>query len=343
MRVLFIGGTGNISSACVERCVQQGYKVAILHRGRHCAGFAGQVREIIGDRNDPTVLAEAAAEHWDVVANFLGFTPDQVERDLHAFSGQVGHYVYVSSASAYQKPPTSYLITESTPLCNPFWEYARNKIACEDRLMRAYREEGFPVTIVRPSYTYGPTWIPSGVGGHGYTVLGRMRRGLPVISHGDGQSLWVMTTSADFAVGFLGLFGQRNALGHAFHITSDEVLTWDQIYETMAAAGGCRAELVHIPSEFIAAAHPPWGPGLLGDKAYSVVFDNTKIRRLVPEFRATTRFAEGIARSIAWHDADPSRQQIDPDVSRTMDRIIAAYREGLERARPIPEGGSQWA
>lgn len=343
MRVLYIGGTGNISTACVERSLAKGHEVTLLYRGTQRTGHAGRVQEIIGDRNDPATLQEAARAHYDVVANFLGFTPDDVERDLAAFSGHTAQYVYVSSASAYQKPPVSHVITESTPLGNPFWEYSRGKIACEERLVRAHREDGFPVTIVRPSYTYGPTWIPSGVGGHGYTVLGRMRRGRPVISHGDGQALWVMTTSADFAVGYVGLFGQIGALGQAFHITGDEALTWDAIYRTIARAGGAEAELVHIPSEFVAAMQPRWGPGLLGDKTYSVVFDNTKIKRLVPEFRATTTFAEGIARSIAWHDADPARQVIDPETSATMDRIIARYRECLEGSRPRSEPEPRWA
>ena len=271
MRVLFIGGTGNISTACVQRAVTLGQQVTVLNRGRREAHFGRAVEEFHADRNDPSALSALGARHYDVVANFLGFQAEQVEMDLRAFDGQVGQYLFVSTASAYRKPPTNPLITESTPLGNPFWPYARDKIACEARLMRAFGETGFPVTIVRPSYTVGPTWIPSSVGGHGYTVVGRMRRGQPIISHGDGQSLWGMTSSDDFAVGFVGLFGREQAIGEAYHITSDEVLTWDGIYHTIARAAGVQAEVVHIPSELIATMVPRFGPGLLGDKMYSTV------------------------------------------------------------------------
>ena len=328
MRVLFIGGTGNISSACVERALELGYKVSLLNRGRRPAEFSAPVETIIGDRNDPDVLVKAARKRFDVVANFVGYEPAQIEKDIAAFEGQTGQYIFVSTASAYQKPPNHYLITESTPLRNPYWEYSRLKIACEDRLLRAYRESGFPMTIVRPSYTYGPTWIPCSVGGHGYTVVGRMRRGQPIICHGDGTSLWVMTFRTDFALGFVGLFGNECAVGEAFHITSDEVLTWEQIHRTIARRAGCQPEIVYVSARFIQAIHPAWGPGLLGDKAHSVVFDNSKIKRLVPEFEAKVSFSEGIRRSLAWHDADPRRQVIDEEVSSTMDRIIAAWRRG---------------
>jgi len=334
MKVLFIGGTGNISSACVQLALEKGYETSLLNRGSRSLSFEGQVNLIKGDRNDPELLKQVAeSTYYDVVANFVGFTPEQIAKDIMAFSGKIGQYLFISSASVYQKPPNHFIITESTPLRNPFWKYSRDKIACEEKLVQAYREKGFPITIVRPSYTYGPTWIPCSVGGHGYTVVGRMRQGLPIISHGDGQSLWVMTFNADFAVGFVGLFGQDQAIGEAFHITSDEVLTWDQIYRTIAKAAGCQAEIIHIPSEFIAAVNPEWGASLLGDKAYSVVFDNSKIKRLVPEFRPKVKFAEGIARSIAWHDQDPSRQVIDPLVNQTMEHIIQLYKEALQKAQ----------
>ena len=212
MKVLFLGGSGNISSACVPLAVAKGYDVTVLNRGRRAAEFGPGVKTILGDRNDPARMRQVADEgHYDVVANFIAYTPEQIELDLAAFQGRVGQYIFISSASVYQKPPNYHIITESTPLYNPYWLYSRNKIACEDRLVRAYREDGFPMTIVRPTYTYGPTWIPSGVGGQGYTVVDRMRQGLPVISHGDGASLWVMTYNADFAVGFVGLFGQLAA------------------------------------------------------------------------------------------------------------------------------------
>jgi len=326
MQVLFIGGTGNISSACVELALKRGHQVSLLNRGQSAHSFGDRVEVIAGDRNDPTALRRVAqSAFYDVVANFVGYTPAQVELDIAAFSGRIGQYVFISSASAYQKPPNHYVVTESTPLRNPFWEYACDKIACEECLTRAYREQGFPMTIVRPSYTYGPTWIPCAVGGHGYTVVARMRQGLPIISHGDGQSLWTMTFHTDFALGFVGLFGKAQALGEAFHITSDEVLTWDQIYHTIAHVAGCEARLVHIPSDFIAALYRQAGGSLLGDKAYSVVFDNSKVKRVVPEYKAIVSFAEGIARSLAWHDADPARQVVNEEANRMMDDLITTY------------------
>ncbi len=337
MRVLFLGGTGNISSACVERALSLDHQVSILTRGKRELTFSGPVKAIEGDRHDGQRLRQVAQEgRYDVVVSFLGFTAADVALDMEAFGGQVAQYIHISSASAYQKPPNSYLITEWTPLHNPFWQYSRDKIACEQVLMDAYRQTGFPVTIVRPSYTYGPTWIPSGVGGHGYTLLHRLRTGKPIISHGDGSSLWVMTHTTDFAVGLVGLFGLPQALGEAYHITSDEVLTWDQIYRTIAAAAGVEAQIVHIPSDLIAALAPDWGGSLLGDKAHSVVFDNTKIKRAVPQFRAVVPFAEGIRRSIAWHDADPAARCVpNVQVDGRMDDIISAYerlRQGIVSA-----------
>jgi nucleoside-diphosphate-sugar epimerase len=324
MRILFIGGTGNISTECVELALERGHQVSVLSRGQRPLPFSQPVRQILGDRHDPVLLRQTALDgKYDVVANFIGYTPEEIEMDIAAFSGQVGQYLFISSASAYQKPPNHYLTTESTPLCNPFWEYSRLKIACEERLNAAYRTSGFPMTIVRPSYTYGKSWIPSGVGGQGYTVTDRMRRRQPVVSHGDGQSLWVMTSASDFALGFVGLMGRFRAIGEAFHITSDEVLTWDQIYLTIARAAGCTPQLVHIPSEAIAARYTRPGASLLGDKAYSTVFDNSKIKRVVPDFRARISFAEGMERSMAWFDADPRRQQVDPEVNAMLDRLCS--------------------
>jgi nucleoside-diphosphate-sugar epimerase len=336
MKVLFLGGSGNISSACVELALRQGYDVTCLNRGRRPTGLSTGIKSIVGDRNDAARLRQAAEEgHYDVVANFVAYAPEQIEIDLAAFCGRVGQYIFISSASVYQKPPNHYVITESTPLYNPYWEYSRKKIACEDRLMKAYREQGFPITIVRPTYTYGPTWIPSAVGGQDYTVVDRMRKMLPVISHGDGTSLWVMTFNGDFAVGFVGLFGQMKAIGEAFHITSDEVLTWDQIYQTMGRAAGVpNVKLVHIPSEFVLALYPDIGAGLVGDKACSVVFDNSKIKRLVPEFHPMTSFAHGMARAVAWYDADPAaRHVVDAETNRVMDHLILAYQRGIELAK----------
>lgn len=329
MKVLFIGGTGNISTACVERALAKGYEVTVLNRGSHNEGLDPRVRVIVGDRHDGALLERVAREgRYDVVANFVGYTPDQVALDVAAFDGQVGQYLFISTASAYQRPPNHYVITESTPLRNPYWEYARLKIACEDLLAQAYRERGFPITIVRPSYTYGPTWIPCSIGGHAYTVVHRMRQGLPIVCQGDGQGLWVLTHNSDFAVGFVGLFGAPQAIGEAFHITSDEALTWEAIYRTMGRAAGCaEIEIVYVPMQTIAALYPELGPGLLGDKGYSVVFDNSKIKRVVPEFRAVVPFREGIARSIAWADADPAHRHIINDkVNTMMDGLIRAQR-----------------
>jgi nucleoside-diphosphate-sugar epimerase len=325
-----MGGTGNISSACVQLALERGMEVTLLNRGQRTTAFDGRVATITGDRNDPAVLRRVAEGNYDVVANFIAYTPEQVELDIAALQGHVGQYIYISSASVYQKPPNYHVITESTPLYNPYWEYSRQKIAGEDRLVAAYRASGFPMTIVRPTYTFGPTWIPCAVGGQGYTVVDRMRRGVPIISHGDGQSLWVMTFHTDFALGFVGLFGRAAAIGEAFHITSDEVLTWDQIYQTIARAAGAVAKIVHIPSDFIAARVPQWGGTLVGDKAYSVVFDNSKIKRVVPEFRATVSFAEGIRRAMAWFDADPARRVVREGDNRLMDDLIATYQRALQ-------------
>jgi len=326
MKVLFIGGAGNISSACVELALELGWDVTVLTRTVHACSFQRRVDWKTGDRSDAAFLCRLAREtRFDVVCEFIGFHPADVELDLNAFSGQVGQYLFISSATVYQKPPKSYIIREDTPLENPFWDYAREKIACENLLTKAHRESRFPATIVRPSYTYGPTWIPAGVGGPAYTYVYRMRKGLPVISHGDGQSLWTMTHNTDFAQAFVGLFGAASAIGEAFHITSDEVLTWDQIYEAMGRAAGAAPRIIHLPSEVIAHKHPEWGPGLIGDKRFSVVFDNSKVKRVVPGFKAKVTWSEGIARSIAWHDADPARQQPNAEANKVMDELVELH------------------
>jgi nucleoside-diphosphate-sugar epimerase len=336
MKVLFLGGTGNISSACVDLALQQGWEVTLLTRGRKDSGLGDRVRYIFGDRNEAALLERAAKERrYDVVANFIGYTPDEVQKDIAAFRGRTAQYIFISTAAVYQKPAPHYRITEASPLGNAFWEYARLKIACEELLFSENRNSGFPVTIVRPSYTYGLTWIPSSVGGHGYTVLGRMRKALPVISHGDGQSLWVMTFNEDFAAGFVGLFGLREAIAEAYHITSEEVLTWDEIYREIGRAAGLEVELIHLPSDLIAAIYPPWGGSLLGDKAYSTVFDNSKIKAAVPAFRATTSFAAGIRKSIEWHDARPEKCVIDEKINDVMDHLVGVYRDA---AKPMVHG-----
>ncbi len=262
---------------------------------------------------------------FDVVVDWIAYTPDDVERDLALFRGRVGQYVFISSASAYEKPPSNYLITESTPLSNPFWEYSRDKIACEERLMQAYRDEGFPVTIVRPSMTYD-TNLPIALGGWGtYTLADRLMRGRPIIVHGDGSSLWVVTHADDFANGFIGLLGNERALGQAFHITTDEVLTWDQIYRTIAEALGVVPQIVHVPSDFIVQVAPHHAGSLLGDKTWSVVFDNSKIKSFVPGFEATVRFRDGIRRTLEWFSADAARRTVDEAVNAEMDRILELY------------------
>lgn len=329
MRVLFIGGNGIISSACSALALERGHDLFLLKRGETSLRPVPEgARVLHGDIRDPRSAARALGDlTFDVVVNWVAFTPEHIETDLGLFRGRTGQYVFISSASAYQKPPARLPIVESTPLANPFWRYSRDKIACEERLTRAYRDEGFPVTVVRPSHTYDRTLLPMD---GGYTVVDRMRRGQPVVVHGDGTSLWVLTHHRDFALGFVGLLGNPQALGDTFHITSDEWLTWNQIFELVARAAGVRAEIVHVPSEVIAAYDPGWGAGLLGDKAHSVVFDNTKIKRAVPEFRATIPFARGAEEIMAWFDADPARQVVDERLNRTMDRIIEAARS----ARP---------
>jgi nucleoside-diphosphate-sugar epimerase len=331
MKLLFLGGTGNISTACVDLALQQGHDVAVLNRGRSASRVQGAVRVVTGDRDDAALLRRTAeGTRFDAVVDFLAFRPEQVEMAIDAFRDRAGQYVFISSTSAYEKPVAHHVVTEATPLGNPFWEYARLKIACEERVTRAWRETSFPATVVRPSYTYGPTWIPSGFGGQDYTVVGRMRRSLPIVCHGDGTSLWVMTAASDFAAGLLGLLGQAAALGEAFHITSDEVLTWDAVYRAIAHAAGAEPRLVHVPSDLIAALYPDRGGSLLGDKAWSVVFDNTKIRRFVPAYRARVSFAEGMARSLAWFDADPARRVVNGESDRRIERVIAAQARAAE-------------
>ena len=335
MRVLFIGGTGLISSACSEAVLAGGDELWLLNRGRHAGSPAG-VKLLQGDAHDDRELAKLVdGKDWDVVVDWVAYVPADVARDVGAFHGNTGQYIFISSASAYQKPPAHWFVTESTPLSNPHWQYSRDKIACEELLAGAYRDEGFPSTVVRPSLTYGNLVIPLSVNSwtKSYTAVDRMRRGLPVIVQGDGLSLWTITHNTDFAKGLVGLLGHRGSIGHAFHITSDEALTWDQIYRATAEAAGVRSpRLVHIATDFISACLPDHLGGLQGDKSHSALFDNAKIRRFVPDFVATTRFSDGIARTIAWFDAEPARRQIDAAANAAWDRLIDAYDRGLEAA-----------
>jgi len=335
MRVLFIGGTGVISTACTALAAERGIDLTLATRGRRPARLPAGVKTLAVDIDDAAGAARVFGDlRFDVVVDWIAFTPDQIERDLALFRRRPGQYIFISSASAYQKPAAHYLITESTPLGNPFWDYSRNKIACEERLLRAWREEGFPVTIVRPSLTYGETQVPLAVNSwaKSFTAIDRMRRGKKVIVPGDGSSLWVITHNTDFAKGLVGLLGHEQAIGQAFHITTDEVMTWDQFYRIAGAAAGVEPRLLHIPSDFIAACIPEKLGSLTGDKAVSVVFDNSKIKRFVPEYRATVRFGEGIRRTIAWFDQDPARQEIDHAANAQWDKLIAVYEKGLSEA-----------
>ncbi len=327
MKILFIGGTGFISTAVSRLAIDKGYELYLLNRGLRLPDLPG-IHHLVADvhRPDEVRLALLGME-FDVVVDWIAYTPEDIERDLELFRGRVKQFVFISSASAYQKPPAHYIITESTPLYNPYWQYSRDKIACEERLMQAYRGEGFPVTIVRPSLTYDPNF-PIAIGGWGcYTLADRLKKGLPIIVHGDGSSLWVVTHAEDFGRGFLGLLGNGQTLGHAFHITSDEVLTWDQIYRTIAEALGVEANIVHIASDFIARVAPQLAGSLLGDKTWSVVFDNSKIKSFVPGFQASIPFRDGIRRTLAWFAADEKRQRVDEAVNAEMDHILALYRE----------------
>jgi len=325
MRALFIGGTGMISSAVSRAAIDAGFELYLLNRGSRSIPPTG-ARVLTADiHHADDVRSALGALEFDVVVDWIAYTPDDVERDLELFSDRVWQYVFISSASVYEKPPTSYLITESTPLRNPYWEYSRNKIACEERLMRAWRGDGFPVTIVRPSMTYDRN-LPIALGGWGtYTLADRLLSGRPIIVHGDGSSLWVVTHADDLAKGLLGLLGNERALGEAFHITSDEVLTWNQIYQTIAEALGVEAKIVHVPSDFIAGVAPEMAGSLLGDKTWSVVFDNSKIKSVVPEYVATIPLHDGIRRTIGWFAADQKRRHVDETVNAEMDRILAAY------------------
>jgi nucleoside-diphosphate-sugar epimerase len=323
---LFLGGTGIISSACVSEAVAAGHDVTVLNRGTTShRPLPDGVQVITADVRDHNSLDTALrAETFDVVADFLSFEPDHVQAHIERWTDKAGQYIFISSASVYQTPPARLPVVESTPLRNPVWRYARNKIACEDMLVGAYRRTGFPMTIVRPSHTYDRTSLPF----HGgWTHIERMRRGKPVIVHGDGTSLWTLTHHCDFARAFVGLFGDVRNHGDAFHITSDEVLTWDQIALALATAAGVDANIVHIPTDAIAAAgvDADWGDSLAGDKAHSLFFDNSKIQAAVPGWRAEIPYWRGAREIIEWHYADAARRVFEDDLDAAMDRLIARF------------------
>jgi nucleoside-diphosphate-sugar epimerase len=321
LRVLFIGGTGIISSGCVPRLLAAGHDLTVLNRGTTTSRpLPDGVPVLTADVRDAAAVRQALGDReFDVVVDWVAYTPEHVRSDVDFFAGRTGQYVFISSASAYDKPPRRLPITESTPLRNPYWVYSQEKIACEDLLVQAYRDSGFPMTIVRPSHTYDRTSVP--IPG-GWTQLDRMRRGLPVVVHGDGTSLWTLTHHTDFARGFVGLLGNTRAIGEAYTITGDDVLTWNQIYAILGQAAGVEPHLVHVASATIAAAIPQWGPGLLGDKSHSAVFDNSKIKSLVPEFVATVPFEQGAREIIAWRDEDPARRVVDADLDRAIDDLV---------------------
>jgi nucleoside-diphosphate-sugar epimerase len=334
MRVLFIGGTGIISSACAELAISRGYELFVLNRSTSTKyPFPEGATLLKGDiHTDEAHLASlVAGHHFDAVVDYIAFAPNDIERDLRIFRGKTDQFVFISSASAYQKPVKNYLITEETPLENPYWEYSRNKIACENLLMKEYRENGFPVTIIRPSHTYGHSQIPFGytTWREPWTAIDRMKRGEKVILHGDGTSLWVLTWNADFAKGLVGLLGNPKAVGEAFQITSDQALSWEQIYLEAYQALGLEPNVIHIPSDFIARFDEEAVGSLIGDKSNSVVFDNSKIKRFVPDFHCEVDWAKGLRRSLAWFEAHPEFQTVDHDANAMWDRIIAVYERAL--------------
>ena len=330
-KALFIGGTGQISMAIVNRLAEDPlWEVWLLNRGNRSDKVPAGVHQIIADINDEADVAEKLKDlYFDSVCEFIGFTVDHVERDYRLFRNKTRQYIYTSSASAYHKPAASYVITEGTTLANPHWQYSRDKIACEEFLMKKYREEGFPVTIVRPSHTYDERHIPLGVHGKNgfWQVIRRMLDGKPVIIQGDGTSLWTLTFNKDFAVGYTGLMGNRHAIGEAFQITGDEVLTWNQIYATIADALGVQLKAYHVSSEFLAAVGDPFGydfeGSLVGDKAVSVVFDNRKLKRAVPDMCTTVRYDQGVRIALDYILSHPDECQVpDPEFDTWCDNVI---------------------
>jgi len=322
LSILFIGGTGTISSAASARALEEGHKVTLLNRGQTTLRLAPVGAEaLVADIRDAASITDTlAGREFDVVVDMVAFTPEHVALDIELFTGRVGQYVFISSASAYQKPPLRLPILESTPLRNPHWRYSRDKIACEDLLVAQYRASGFPATIVRPSHTYDRTSIPLN---GGWTAIDRMRRGAPVVLHDHGSSLWALTHARDFAVGFVGLLGNPHTIGSAIHITSDELLSWTQITHLLADAAGATPNIVHVTSEAIAAADPDMGAGHLGDRSHSMIFDNSLVKSLVPAFNPIIGFAEGAREIIGWYDA-PEQQVVDPALDALFDRLAAS-------------------
>lgn len=328
MKVLFIGGTGNISSASSRLALDKGWDLFLLTRGNSDIVLK-DARIIKADIADRDRIKELVKGHYfDAVVNWVAFGPKDIERDYNLFKDCTDQYVFISSASCYQKPLGHPVITESTPLANPFWDYSREKIACEELLTSLYRKKSFPITIVRPSLTY-ETVIPVPIGGwKEYTIIDRIKKGKKIIVHGDGTSIWTITHAVDFAIGFIGLLGHQQAIGESFHITSDELLSWNQIYDAVAMAAGRKAEKVHIPSDYLGTFDDRLRGSLLGDKAISTIFDNSKIRRFVPEFNPVIRFKDGIRNTVDWFQEDTKRMLIRAETNDFMDRIIKTYTRG---------------
>lgn len=337
MKILFIGGTGTISMAISRQLLSEGHTLYLLNRGNRNTDLSGNLVELKVDINDEAAVADLIKDlKFDVVADFIAFVPAQLERDYRLFKGKTKQYIFISSASAYQKPLSDYRVSESTPLANPYWEYSRNKIACEDYLMKLYREEGFPVTIVRPSHTYDERSIPLGVHGDmgSYAVIKRMLEGKPVIIHGDGTTLWTLTHNSDFAKAFIGLLGNVHALGEAVQITSDESVTWNQIYQSIADALDVELKAVHVSSEFLdACSDYDFEGSLLGDKSNTVVFDNTKLKRLVPGFTAQIRADQGIRSTVEYVLSHPECQIEDPDFDAWCDKIVSALEKAIQEIK----------
>lgn len=337
MKILFIGGTGTISMAISKQLLSEGNTLYLINRGSRNNALSGNLVELKADINDETAVGKLIKDlHFDAVADFIAFTPDQLARDYRLFHNKTKQFIYISSASAYQKPLSDYRINEGTPLANPYWEYSRNKIAGEEYLLKLYRDEGFPVTIIRPSHTYDERSVPLGVHGTNgsYSVIKRMLEGKPVIIHGDGTSLWTLTHNSDFAKGFIGLIGNIHAIGEAVQITSDESLTWNQIYQIIADALDVKLNAVHVSSEFLdACSSYDFNGSLLGDKANTVVFDNNKLKRLVPGFTATVRADQGIKNTIAYVLSHPECQQEDPEFDKWCDRVCEVLKKAAEEIK----------
>lgn len=333
MKILFIGGTGNISRDASLRVLEQGHSLYHLNRGTKQDPELSKVKTLIADINDTdAVMQQLESRNFDVVVDFIAFKAEQLKQRIQLFKEKTAQYVFISSASAYRKPAVHPYISEATPLINPFWDYSRDKIACEQLLQQAWQEHGFPVTIIRPSHTYGKGWIPTTWTSSDFTVAKRMLEGKEIVVQGDGQSLWTLTHTRDFAVGLTGLLGNPAAIGEVFQICGEEALSWDMIHQTIAGMLGVEAKLVHVPSDFIARVDPEMGQHFLGDKSYSALFDCSKVKRLVPEFRTRIPFHQGVRESIEWYLEDSSRQKVHAGIDAVIDRVLLYWHKAMDAA-----------